>query len=66
LFSGNPIWPGVIPDGWEIEWENDNEECYAWMNHVYFYVLKTWFVILSTCGLLCNAMMYSGLAFVWA
>jgi hypothetical protein len=26
LFSGNPIWPGVIPDGWEIEWENDDDE----------------------------------------
>jgi hypothetical protein len=26
LFSGNPIWPGVIPDGWEIEWEDDDEE----------------------------------------
>jgi hypothetical protein len=36
------------------------------LNHVYFYVLKTRFVILSTCGLLCNVMMYSGPAFVWA
>jgi hypothetical protein len=36
------------------------------LNHVYFYVLKTWFVILSTYGLLCNVMMYSGPAFVWA
>jgi hypothetical protein len=26
LFSGNPIWPGSIPDGWELEWENDDEE----------------------------------------
>jgi hypothetical protein len=26
LFSGNPIWPGVIPDGWEIEWENHDGE----------------------------------------
>jgi hypothetical protein len=26
LFSGNPIWPGVIPYGWEIEWEHDDEE----------------------------------------
>jgi hypothetical protein len=26
LFSDNPIWPGVIPDGWEIQWENDDEE----------------------------------------
>jgi hypothetical protein len=26
LFSGNSICPGVIPDGWEIEWENDDEE----------------------------------------
>jgi hypothetical protein len=25
-FSGNPIWPGSIPDGWELEWENDDEE----------------------------------------
>jgi hypothetical protein len=25
-FSGNPIWPGVIPDGWELEWENDVDE----------------------------------------
>jgi hypothetical protein len=56
LFSGNPIWPGVILDGWEIDWENDDEEWYAWMascvyhafslmlsktlDPVYFYVLK--------------------------
>jgi hypothetical protein len=26
LFSGNPIWLGSIPDGWELEWENDDEE----------------------------------------
>jgi hypothetical protein len=26
LFSGNPIWPGSIPDGWALEWENDDEE----------------------------------------
>jgi hypothetical protein len=26
LFSGNPIWPSVIPDEWEIEWENGDEE----------------------------------------
>jgi hypothetical protein len=26
LFLGNPIWPGSIPDGWELEWENDDEE----------------------------------------
>jgi hypothetical protein len=25
-FSGNPIWPGSIPYGWELEWENDEEE----------------------------------------
>jgi hypothetical protein len=36
------------------------------LNHVYFYVLKTWFVILSTYGLLCNVMLYSGPTFVWA
>jgi hypothetical protein len=36
LFSDNPIWPGVIPDGWEIQWENDDEEWYAWMaSHVH-------------------------------
>jgi hypothetical protein len=29
LFSGNPIWPGVILDGWDIEWENDDEEWYS-------------------------------------
>jgi hypothetical protein len=26
MFSGNPIWPGVIPEGWEVEWENDDDE----------------------------------------
>jgi hypothetical protein len=26
LISGNPIWPGVIPEGWEVEWENDDDE----------------------------------------
>jgi hypothetical protein len=26
LFSGNLIWPGSIPDGWEVAWENDDEE----------------------------------------
>jgi hypothetical protein len=26
LISGNPIWPGSIPYGWELEWENDDEE----------------------------------------
>jgi hypothetical protein len=26
LFLGNTIWPGSIPDGWELEWENDDEE----------------------------------------
>jgi hypothetical protein len=31
LFSGIPIGPGSIPDGWELEWENDDEEWYAWM-----------------------------------
>jgi hypothetical protein len=31
LFSGNPIWPGVIPEGWEVEWENDDDEWNAWM-----------------------------------
>jgi hypothetical protein len=25
-FPGNPIWPGSIPDGWELEWENDVDE----------------------------------------
>jgi hypothetical protein len=36
LFSRNPIWPGSIPDGWELEWENNDEEWYAWMaSHVY-------------------------------
>jgi hypothetical protein len=25
-FSGNPIWSGSIPDGWELEWENDVDE----------------------------------------
>jgi hypothetical protein len=36
LFSGKPIWPGSIPDGWKLEWENDDEEWYAWMSsHVY-------------------------------
>jgi hypothetical protein len=36
LFSGNPVCPGAIPDGWEIEWENDDEEWYAWMaSYVY-------------------------------
>jgi hypothetical protein len=29
LFSGNPIWPGSIPDGWELEWENDDDEWYS-------------------------------------
>jgi hypothetical protein len=36
------------------------------LNHVYFYVLKTWFVILSTYRLLRNVMLYSSPAFVWA
>jgi hypothetical protein len=26
LFSGNPIWPGSIPDGWEVEWEQGDDE----------------------------------------
>jgi hypothetical protein len=26
LFSCKPIWPGSIPDGWKLEWENDDEE----------------------------------------
>jgi hypothetical protein len=26
LFSCNPIWPGPIPNGWELEWENDDDE----------------------------------------
>jgi hypothetical protein len=26
LISGNPIWPGVILEGWEVEWENDDDE----------------------------------------
>jgi hypothetical protein len=21
-----PIWPDVIPDSWELEWENDDEK----------------------------------------
>jgi hypothetical protein len=25
-FSGNPIWPGSIPDSWELAWENDVDE----------------------------------------
>jgi hypothetical protein len=25
-FSGNSICPGSIPDGWELEWENDDDE----------------------------------------
>jgi hypothetical protein len=29
LLSGNPIWPGSIQDGWELEWEQvDDEEWY--------------------------------------
>jgi hypothetical protein len=28
-FSGNPIWPDSIPDGWELEWENDVDEWYS-------------------------------------
>ena len=50
LFLGNPIWPGSIPDGWELEWENDDEEWYAWMascvyhafSLVYFPLFKLW------------------------
>jgi hypothetical protein len=26
LFSGNPIWRGSIPDGWELEWEQVDDE----------------------------------------
>jgi hypothetical protein len=40
LFSGNPIWPGVIPDGWEIRWENDDEEWYAWMASYVYHVFS--------------------------
>jgi hypothetical protein len=29
LFLGNPIWPGVIPDDWDLEWENDVDEWYS-------------------------------------
>jgi hypothetical protein len=25
-FSGNPIWSGSIPDGWELEWEQVDDE----------------------------------------
>jgi hypothetical protein len=25
-FLGNHIWPGSIPDGWELEWEQDDDE----------------------------------------
>jgi hypothetical protein len=35
-FLGNLIWPGSIPDGWELEWEHDDEEDTPWMAfHVY-------------------------------
>jgi hypothetical protein len=26
LFSGNHIWLGSIPDGWELEWEKVDDE----------------------------------------
>jgi hypothetical protein len=26
LCSGNPIWPSTSPEGWEVEWENDDDE----------------------------------------
>ena len=25
LFSGDDVWSGPIPEGWEIQWENDDE-----------------------------------------
>jgi hypothetical protein len=28
-FSGNPIQPGSIPDGWDLEQDNDDEEWYS-------------------------------------
>jgi hypothetical protein len=29
LFPGNPIWPDSIPDGWELEWEQVDDEWYS-------------------------------------
>jgi hypothetical protein len=45
LFSGNPIWPGVIPDEWEIEWENVDEEWYALMAFCVYHVLSLLFAV---------------------
>jgi hypothetical protein len=30
----------IIPDGWEIEWENDDEEGYAWMASCVYHVFS--------------------------
>jgi hypothetical protein len=45
LNGRNPIWPGAIPDGWELEWENDDEECYAWMTFYVYHVFSLIFVV---------------------
>jgi hypothetical protein len=26
LFSGEVVWPGEIPPGWELEWVDDDTE----------------------------------------
>ena len=80
-FSGNDIWPGQIPDGWELQWENDDNE-WRIMNGLSWCVATTslFSAVLNSelyvyartlvCNNLnlcwiCKVNLYPGPAFVW-